>query len=361
MELNKIGRMEVIPQAPPPQPSGRPVRCKLIISAEYSSDLAGLEGSKNIQVLFGPDQPSECPRFGKAKDGVAAWPPWRPSGLQIATVRLRGIEGNVLWVDGLEPEPGSLVYDLMPFTLAWAAEPSQEQLIANPRQDFVSSVCANDRARLLVKAAEIHGHYCPGIALGVMASLCGLKGLGVEHQVFDGLMEELLAIVEINACFTDGVQAVSGCTLGNNALVFRDLGHTAVTFVQRDRKEGLRIRVKPEFRDQVTRLAQDFYPLMEKVIMQRQGNAQDMALFKEQARQAALGLIELDFQDLFVTQWVTPHLPEHAPISPLVFCSQCKEPVSASKTLPKGESAAMCFSCAGQPVSQVDGRGILKK
>jgi len=31
-------------------------------------------------------------------------------------------------------------------------------------------------------------------------------------------MENLMAVVEINTCFADGVQAVSGCTLGNNAL-----------------------------------------------------------------------------------------------------------------------------------------------
>ncbi|MCL4502615.1 MAG: FmdE family protein [Deltaproteobacteria bacterium] len=39
----------------------------------------------------------------------------------------------------------------------------------------------------------------------------------------------MVAIVECNNCFTDGIQAVTGCTFGNNALIFQDLGKTAVT------------------------------------------------------------------------------------------------------------------------------------
>ncbi len=56
-----------------------------------------------------------------------------------------------------------------------------------------------------------------------MASVYGLWELGVESMYFDGIMEDLAAIVEVNACFADGVQAVSGCTLGNNALIYRDI------------------------------------------------------------------------------------------------------------------------------------------
>lgn len=46
-----------------------------------------------------------------------------------------------------------------------------------------------------------------------MATLYGLSLLKKETPDSDGIMENLLAIIEVNACFTDGVQAVSGCTL----------------------------------------------------------------------------------------------------------------------------------------------------
>ena len=78
-----------------------------------------------------------------------------------------------------------------------------------------------------------------------MATLYGLSLLKKETADSDGIMENLLAIIEVNACFADGVQAVSGCTLGNNSLIYRDLAKHAVTFVSTNEKEGLRIRLLP--------------------------------------------------------------------------------------------------------------------
>lgn len=53
-------------------------------------------------------------------------------------------------------------------------------------------------------------------------------------------MEEVIAIVETNNCFSDGVQIVTGCSFGNNALIYKDVGKTAVTVAKRD---GSAIRI----------------------------------------------------------------------------------------------------------------------
>lgn len=87
-----------------------------------------------------------------------------------------------------------------------------EKLKINPRDKFIKAIQCKDAAICLIKTAEIHGHFCPGSAPGVMASLYGLSLLGNESINSDGIMENLLGIVEINTCFADGVQAVSGCT-----------------------------------------------------------------------------------------------------------------------------------------------------
>ncbi|MDP1165598.1 FmdE family protein, partial [Klebsiella pneumoniae] len=55
-----------------------------------------------------------------------------------------------------------------------------ERLRQNPREEFVQAVLDNDLASCLVKTAEIHGHFCPGSALGVMASVYALNQLGLE-------------------------------------------------------------------------------------------------------------------------------------------------------------------------------------
>ena len=370
MELTAIGKIEAVPENQETSPPIRRDQCLICLKPGFSLGLEDLPEGVYIQALIAPARPAQdalatSSDRGRNKGTFITRHALQPSGLQVVTLRLLGIEANELWVEGPSLRPGSPVYDLMPLIPALDAPEvrleDQEQLELNPRQDFVRSICAGDRARLLVKAAEIHGHFCPGVAVGVMAALYGLRSLGVETQVFDGIMEDLLAIVELNACFVDGIQAVSGCTLGNNALIYRDLGRMAVTFTRRGLGKGFRVRLRADFKDLVNRLAPEFYPLMEKVIMQRKGGAEDMDAFREQGRRAAFGLIELDFTDIFRTQWVSPQLPDYAPISPLVTCPRCNEAVLATKTVTRGETGGMCLACTGQPAWQVDGRGIVRQ
>jgi len=235
-----------------------------------------------------------------------------------------------------------------------------ERLKRNPRSRFIQAIQEDDRVCCLVKTAEIHGHFCPGSALGVMAALWGLRQLGREGLTSEGL-ENLMAVVEINACFADGIQAVSGCTLGNNALVYRDFGRHAVTLAVRGRESGVRIRVRPEFRRHIERAVPEFYPMMEKVIKNRAGSAEDEALFKEKGREAAFALIRLPFEKLLVKETVRPDLPDYAPITESVFCAGCGEQIMATKTVAPGENDRLCFMCAGRRYYQVEGRGIVEK
>ena len=230
-----------------------------------------------------------------------------------------------------------------------------ECLKQNPRGEFLQAISDKDMARCLVKTAEIHGHFCPGSALGVMASVYGLHMLGLESISSDGL-EDLMAVVEINACFADGVQAVSGCTLGNNALVYRDLGRMAVTFARRGSETGVRVRVRPDFRSRVAEAAPGFFPLMEKVIKNREGSAKEKAAFREIGREAAFALIRLPFEELFVIETIQPLLPEYAPITESVVCANCGETIMATKAVD-----GLCLICAGEEYRQVEGKGIVAK
>jgi formylmethanofuran dehydrogenase subunit E len=327
-----------------------------------------LDESERIQVIFGHRPPeayglkciADC---GEVRGVFATHIPMRPSSLDSSTVKLLSCEGNALRVRGLNASNGSPVFDLRPFASMHDGDTGDagrvERLKENPRSDFIQAVCSGDRARCLVKTAEIHGHYCPGSALGVMASLCGLGRLGLESMTSDG-MEHLMAIVEINACFADGVQAVSGCTLGNNALVYRDLGRHAVTFAVRDRDEGVRVSVRPDFRRTITRAAPEFYPLMGKVIKNRKGSDEEEAAFKEKGKEAAFALIELPFEDLLITETVRPDLPKYAPITESVACPGCGEMIMATKVAIGDDGREACLMCAGAKYRQVEGRGIVE-
>jgi len=239
-----------------------------------------------------------------------------------------------------------------------------EQLKRNPRKNFIQAVRDMDAASCLVKTAEIHGHFCPGSALGVMASLCGLRPLyqreqgGMGAMLSDGL-ENLMAVVEINACFADGVQAVSGCTFGNNALVYRDLGRHAVTFAIRGRDTGVRVRVRTDFQSCIHRVSPEFYPLMKKVIKDRKGTAEDEKAFKEKAKEAAFAIIQLSFDELLITETVRPVLPAYAPITESVICLGCGEMIMATKTVTEEQNTGLCIMCAGTGYRQVEGQGIV--
>ncbi len=234
----------------------------------------------------------------------------------------------------------------------------EAQLREDPRYEFSRAIGQKDLAACLLKTAEIHGHFCPGSALGVMASVWGLSQLGLDSSLSDGL-EELMAIVEINACFTDGVQAVSGCTLGNNALVLRDLGKHAVTFTLRGSGSGVRVRVRPDFQSQISRAVPEFYPLLERVIIKREGGRKIAETFKTTASKAAFALLEMPFEQLLISQPFTPELPDYAPIAESLICPVCGEQVMASKVVTEGDGKGLCLTCAEHRAAQVDGRGIV--
>jgi formylmethanofuran dehydrogenase subunit E len=192
--------------------------------------------------------------------------------------------------------------------------------------------------------------------MGVMAAMYGLE-LMCDGNIFSEGLEDLMAVVEINACFTDGVQAVSGCTLGNNALVYRDIGKHAVTFAMRDTDMAARVCVRPDFRSCIHRLVPEFYPLMEKVIKNRAGNKADEKRFKEKGREAAFALIQLDFDELFSARRIHHDLPEYAPIVSSVICPVCGEQLMSTKAARNGE----CLTCSSGQYFQVEGQGIVSK
>ena len=117
---------------------------------------------------------------------------------------------------------------------------------ANARQPIEAMIRSDDLEGLLRQSEAIHGHLCPMVSLGEKAGHYAMKFLDTGSTG----MEEVVAVVECINCFTDGIQVVTGCTFGNNALIFRDLGKTAVTVARRGSDQGVRLVVRPEYRDE---------------------------------------------------------------------------------------------------------------
>ena len=81
-----------------------------------------------------------------------------------------------------------------------------------------------------------HGHSCPGLAIGYRMTKAGLAFLAGSRSAD----EELVAIVENDACGVDALQMLSGCTFGKGNLIFKDYGKHVYTLYDRKTKRGVR-------------------------------------------------------------------------------------------------------------------------
>ncbi|MEW5826241.1 MAG: FmdE family protein [Candidatus Bipolaricaulota bacterium] len=93
------------------------------------------------------------------------------------------------------------------------------------------------RQAMFEDAVRFHGHRCPGLAIGYRMTVAGLEALEAARA----LDEELVAIVENEACGVDAVQFLAGCTFGKGNLVFHDYGKPVYTFYSRATGRGIRV------------------------------------------------------------------------------------------------------------------------
>ena len=88
------------------------------------------------------------------------------------------------------------------------------------------------------KAAEFHGHVCPGLAMGYRVARY------VKAHYPRSEDEELVCIAENKSCSVDAVQFLLGCTAGQGNLIVIDNGKQAFTFYSRNQGKALRIYFK---------------------------------------------------------------------------------------------------------------------
>jgi formylmethanofuran dehydrogenase subunit E len=84
---------------------------------------------------------------------------------------------------------------------------------------------------------KFHGHECPGLAIGYRMATAAMEKL----QSMRAADEELVAIVENDACGVDALQCVTGCTFGKGNLLFRDYGKRVYTVYCRSTRKGVRV------------------------------------------------------------------------------------------------------------------------
>jgi formylmethanofuran dehydrogenase subunit E len=192
------------------------------------------------------------------------------------------------------------------------------------------------------------------VALGVRAGYLALTELGIEQNLG---MEEVLAIVETNNCFSDGIQVVTGCTFANNALIYRDLGKTAVTVAKRDGK-AVRVALCADYSLGFEARYPEAAALFHKIVRERQQpTPQEQARLMDLWAETSAAQLDLPAEGLFTVQHPQIEVPAYAPIFASATCALCAESVMESRArLVDGRPA--CPACASAAVYQLDGSGI---
>jgi len=220
----------------------------------------------------------------------------------------------------------------------------------NPRQVIEEAIAAGDLNRLLKMNGMLHGHFCPFSAIGVKAAVRAVQELDVRSTG----MEEVVAIVETNNCFSDGIQLVTGCSFGNNALIYRDYGKTAFTLARRS-GEAIRISVRAD------RVMEERSPeateLWERVVVKRSGNEADRKRLNELWKELAFRILDLPDQEVFEIKRITIDIPAYARIFTSVKCSVCGENIMEPRARMK-DGKPICIACSNQEYYQLAGDGI---
>jgi formylmethanofuran dehydrogenase subunit E len=85
---------------------------------------------------------------------------------------------------------------------------------------------------------RLHDHICPRQILGLRMGLYGAALLNVDVPQMG---KRLLAFVETSGCFADGLSVATGCTFGHRTLYPIDYGKVAVTLVDCQTEQAIRI------------------------------------------------------------------------------------------------------------------------
>ena len=166
------------------------------------------------------------------------------------------------------------------------------------------------------EVVKFHGHSCPGLAMGYKLTVAALNKLNSLRSED----EEIVAIVENDACGTDAVQYLSGCTFGKGNFIFKDYGKMVYTFFCRNSGKAIRASRNPEFLMQVRK---------------NETTREEMIKF----------ILESKDEDFAKMKEVNIELPPKAQLHENIVCDKCGETVMETR-IREIDNQNLCIPCA---------------
>jgi formylmethanofuran dehydrogenase subunit E len=184
------------------------------------------------------------------------------------------------------------------------------------------------------KTIAFHGHWCPGLAIGIRAAQWALEEMGKSPD------EEIVAVVETDMCGVDAIQYILSCTFGKGNLIHKDYGKNAFSFYRRRDDKSARLVARPDLYGEV---GTAFRNLVRK--MQQEGLTEEeektMQDFRERIK---LHIMEAEFDSLFEIKTPTEPVPQKARILSSLICASCGEAVMESRAR-HSQDQILCIPC----------------
>jgi formylmethanofuran dehydrogenase subunit E len=187
------------------------------------------------------------------------------------------------------------------------------------------------------RVVSFHGHFCPGLTIGIRASELARRELGELPDT------RMVCIAETDMCGVDAVQYLTGCTFGKGNLIHRDYGKMAFTFFDRQSGQGFRCLVKTSARGD---LEEEMSRLQRKIAF-GEASTTEQARCNELRRQMEERLMACDLDEMFEVMEPKEQMPRSARILESLTCEACGEATMESRTR-RFAGKTLCQPCFEQ-------------
>lgn len=262
---------------------------------EYAEGLFKIEEQEflNIIFYFNKSEGYEfiCNTPIEEERGVfACRSPRRPNSLGITTVKLIKRERNKLFVTGFDAINNTPIIDIKNAnTMLLETNPIYvPRYQANPRVDIEALLDKKDYKALLIKSAQLHNHFCPGLTHGVLAATLGM----IKCKEIFGEYKNVHASVHTTSCFMDGVQFIAGTTLANHGLTIEDEKVSSVVFSKKGNERTIKVSVSDSSKNFMRDNFPEFTQLRESLFTEgAEKTPEKMANFRAMALETAFKMV----------------------------------------------------------------------
>ena len=185
------------------------------------------------------------------------------------------------------------------------------------------------------QCVKFHGHICPGLAIGFRAAQVLMKRLGVRKAPD----EELVAMVETDACGADAIQVMTGCTFGKGNFIFKNYGKHAFSLMDRKRGTGVRVCLRPD----IFKNDAEFLSLFERV-QSNEALPVELERFGQLQMEKTKKILDADSDFLFKIEEISTDIPAKARVIESGICNLCGEPTKRDLLLQRN-GKQICILC----------------